>query len=199
MLGGGFAASDVFEYDARITASYPSGPTTWTVAGTASSAFWLTAYAYCWTSPTSLGIQVVQGNGDMVCPIGTTILNGGFQVAGAYPVGSSFPKGNGWHADTYVSGASVQSYALCASTHALTPITVAQMSFNAHSSTHGYQPGGTTVGCPVGASAIGGGFISGGDLMLASIATTNTFLGWQLSAGGDSDVTGYAVCVAVKS
>src|SRR5690348_12505298 len=39
VVGGGFAASDMFEYAAWISASYPSSATTWTVVGSAPASF----------------------------------------------------------------------------------------------------------------------------------------------------------------
>lgn len=188
MIGGGFGASDVFEYDAFITASYPSGPTTWTVSGQSSSQFALSAYVYCWHSSAALGVQVVRGAGDVACPSGTTLLGGGFQGSN----GVSVPNANGWHTENG------QAYALCAAHH-ISPLRLVTASFNAHSSTHGYYPGGIAMTCPAGSVAIGGGFSGGGDLILASQATPPNFSAWTLDAGGDGNVTGYAVCVSVTT
>lgn len=186
MIGGGFVASDVFEYDAIITASYPSGPATWTVSGHSSSSFWLSAYVYCWHSSAALGVQMVRSAGDVECPAGTTLLGGGFQGSGDV----SLPNANGWHTEDG------QTYALCAAYH-LSPLRIATASFNAHSSTHSYYPGGIAMRCPAGSVAIGGGFSGGGDLILVSQAILPDFSGWTLGAGGDGNVTGYAVCVSV--
>lgn len=186
MIGGGFVASDVFEYDAFITASYPSSTTTWTVSGKSSSHFWLSAYVYCWQSSTAVSVQIVRGAGDVTCPAGTSLLGGGFQGSGEV----SRPIANGWHAENG------QAFALCATRYP-SPVRVVTASFNAHSQAHVYAPGGIVMTCPAGSFAIGGGFSSGGDLILVSQATLPAFSGWTLAAGGDANVAGYAVCVSV--
>jgi len=190
MLGGGFAASDVFEYDAHITASYPANPQTWTVEGNASSSFWLSAYAYCWRSPSLVGIQIAQGGHEVVCPAHTSVIGGGFQgLDRSHNV--SFPSGNGWR-----SGAT-RTYALCA-TNTFSPAKIATIVFNVQSSSHGYMPGGANVTCPMGSVALSGGFNSGGDEILASTVGA-TFSTWTILAGGEGDVTGYGLCVSVRS
>lgn len=197
MLGGGFATSDVFEYDAFIEANYPSNATTWTVTGGSSPSFQLEVYVYCLKAADPLGIQIVQSGGtpggQIACPKGTTILSGGFQ--GSQPAQASYPLGNGWY------GASVDSttriYALCAAQPIMSG-SVVTAAFNAQSSSHQYQSGSASVDCPTGQVATSGGFASHGDLILASSTNGQAFSDWFVAAGGDAEVTISAVCWAFK-
>jgi Cellulose binding domain len=199
MLGGGFISSNVFEYDAYISASYPSSPSTWTVSGNSSSSFILKGYVYCLQSNTSLGVQIIQGSGNIACPSGTTIVSGGFKVLTSnYPIGFSRPNGNGWATGSYTSD-SVQGYALCAVTSKVSLVSTASLTFNVHSSLHVYSPGSAVVTCPTGSVTVGGGFDSSQDLMLTSNTDGTSFSTWNLTAGGDNDVTGYAVCILIAN
>ena len=191
MIGGGFAASNLFEYAAYIEASYPAHATTWTVTATAPASYFnLSAEVYCVSAPVSLGVQVVRSAGGRVaCPKGTNLLSGGFQ--GSAPVAASYPVENGWS-----SPSSDQVYALCAGQH-VTAGSVVKFVFHVHSSTTGEQPGGGSANCPAGQFAAGGGFISQGALILSSTLGGPPFTGWSVSAGGDADVTGYILCVAL--
>lgn len=195
MLGGGFAASDVFEYDAFIEASYPSSATTWTAIGFSSSSFQLEAYVYCLKASVPFGIRLVQSEGvpggQVACPKGTILLSGGFQSS--QPIQASYPLDNGWSSASV--GSPVQVYALCASQH-ITASPVATAVFNAQSSSHQYQPGGTSLACPTEQAAIGGGFDSQGDLFLTSRSNGSAFSGWSVVAGGDAKVTVSVVCWA---
>jgi hypothetical protein len=74
---------------------------------------------------------------------------------------------------------------------------VVTTSFNAHSSSHNYDPNGTEVSCPRGRVAVGGGF-AGGDLILASQSLGSSFAGWSVAAGGDAVVTIFAVCALLQ-
>ncbi|HYM29464.1 MAG TPA: hypothetical protein VET66_15035 [Steroidobacteraceae bacterium] len=87
----------------------------------------------------------------------------------------------------------VDAYALCA-TGLVRPGQVAQATFNAHSMSHGYQPGGADAACPSGQIALGGGYAAG-ELVLTSAARDDAFGGWSVVAGGEADVTISAVCV----
>jgi len=195
MIGGGFGTSNVFEYDAFVEASYPSSANTWTVTGGHSSEFQLEAQVYCVRAAVPLGIRRVQIDvapaGSAACPQGTVVLDGGFQSSN--PIQASHPQGNGWYGAS--SDASAQIYALCAAQHVLRGSVVTSV-FNAHSSTHSYYPGGGSVNCPGNQIATGGGFGSGGDLMLASERHDATPSGWFVEAGGDGNVTVYATCAA---
>lgn len=192
MIGGGFAASDLFEYAAYIEASYPSSASTWTVTGAAPASYFdLAAQVYCVSAPVSLGMQIVWGasGGRVACPRGTRLLSGGFQ--GAQPVASSYPLENGWS-----SASSDQVYALCAGQHVTTGPVVTSV-FQIHSSETSYQPGGRNAHCPTGQFAAGGGFDSQGALILSSALSGPHFAGWSVVAGGDADVTVYALCAAL--
>jgi hypothetical protein len=201
MLGGGFGASNLFEYAAYIEASYPSGTTTWTIVASAPSSFFdIEADVYCVSASMSIGVSVVQASGassaTAACPRDTALLGGGFW--GSQPIGMSRPQGNGWLGAT--AGAtldtSIKVYALCAPRH-VQPGKVVTAAFNAHSSTHGYAPGGGDAVCPAGQIAIGGGF-EGGDLILGSLTHGSSFAGWSVAAGGDADMTVSAVCILLQ-
>lgn len=195
MIGGGFAASNLFEYAAYIEASYPSDANTWTVTATAPASYFdLAAEVYCASTPISLGIQIVKGAGGagglVGCPEGTRLLSGGFQ--GSAPVTASYPVENGWS-----TGLNDQVYALCARQHVTAGWVVSSL-FHVHSSAAGYQPSGASVSCPAGQFAAGGGFASQGALIVSSVGGGGPPLsGWSVSAGGDSDVTVYALCAAL--
>ena len=191
MIGGGFAASDLFEYAAYIEASYPSSASTWTVTGAApASYFVLAAEVYCLSAPVSLGIQIIQrAGGHVACPNGTRLLSGGFR--GSQPVVSSYPQENGWS-----SASSDQVYALCAGQH-VTAGPVVTSVFHIHSSETSYQPGGGGADCPAEQFAAGGGFAGQGVLILSSALSGPRFASWSVVAGGDADVTVYALCAAL--
>lgn len=193
MVGGGFGASDVFEYDAAIEASYPSGANTWTVMGSSGSEFQLEAEVYCVPAALSLGIQQVQANvapaGSAACPQGTVVLSGGFQSS--RPLQAIYPQGNGWYGASFDASAHV--YALCAAQHVLRG-SVVTVTFNVYSSTHSYYPGEGRAQCPARQVAAGGGFDSEGDLILSSGMAAAPSSGWSVEAGGDVNVTVYAAC-----
>ncbi|GEM_PF-2997812 len=186
MIGGGFAASDLFEYAAEVDSSYPSSPNTWTVAGSeVASYFDLSAEVYCASAPIPLGAQIVQSSGGSVaCPQGTKVLSGGFQNHR----GASYPLANGW-----MTADSEQVYALCASQHLQSSMVVTS-TFNVHSDSHGYQPGGGSASCPAGSVATGGGFDSRGDVIVKNTLNVPPHAGWAVGAGGNADVTVYALC-----
>ena len=191
MIGGGFAANNLFEYAASIEASYPSNANTWTVTGTAPASYFdLSAEVYCVSAPVVLGVQIVQGTGGhAVCPTGSELLSGGFQTS--QPIAASYPIDNGWS-----SPSSDQVYALCARQH-VTAGSVVTLVFSPRSSANGYQPGGAGVSCSAGQFAVGGGFSSQGAVILSSTRNGPPFIGWSVSAGSDAKVTVYGLCVAL--
>ncbi|HKB46747.1 MAG TPA: hypothetical protein VKC57_03560, partial [Ktedonobacterales bacterium] len=186
MIGGGFAATDVFEYAAFITASYPSGPASWTVVGSSISRFTLGVTIYCLRAGFSLGVRVAQGGVDgasqgyAACPTGTALVSGGFRSTA--PVDTSMPRDNGWAIAS--SDTTTRAYALCAAGH-VRAAAPARVSFTLHATTNGFQPEAFHVACPVG-QVVGGGF-SSPFLALSSTANASDFSGWSLVAGGDGD------------
>jgi hypothetical protein len=192
MLGGGFGSSDMFEYAAYMEASYPSGAATWTVTAAApASYFYLEAEIYCIPQTIPLGLHVVYAPAATVtCPPDTVLLSGGFQSS--QPISVSRPQGNGW-----LSAGSDATYSLCAARH-MPPGRVVSTHFNAHSSSRSYAPESADVACPLGQVAVGGGFASG-DLIVGSQTLGPSFAGWSVAAGGDTDVTVFAVCVLLQA
>jgi hypothetical protein len=194
MIGGGFAASDTFEYAAIIAASYPASATTWTVAATSGPGFMLNVEVYCLWSSIDLDVKIVHApaapDGAVACPAGSILLSGGFQ--GDSSSVASRPEGNGWYAGGARSAGQV--YALCASQHMSAGVVVSAR-FNPHSSVHSYYPAGQSVTCPVGQTATAGGF--SGSLVITSASAGAPYVGWSVIAGGDGDVTVYARCVTL--
>jgi hypothetical protein len=70
--------------------------------------------------------------------------------------------------------------------------------FNAQSSSRSYAPDGASAACPGGQVAVGGGF-AGGDLIVESQTMGLSYAGWSVAAGGDADVTIFAVCVLLQA
>ena len=174
MIGGGFAANNLFEYAAYIEASYPPDASTWTVTGAAPASYFdLVADVYCLSAPVSLGIQIAQrAGGHVACPRGTRLLSGGFQAS--QPVAVSYPQENGWS-----SPSSDQVYALCAAHH-ITANQVLTFPFNGNASPPGYE---TRVSCPLGQFATGGGFAGQGGMILSSTLIGPPFVRLSVSAG----------------
>jgi hypothetical protein len=181
----------MFEYAAYIEASYPSGAATWTVTAAApASYFSLEAEVYCLPQIVPLGLRVVHAPAaTATCPPDTVLLSGGFHAS--QPISVSHPQGNGW-----LSASSDATYTLCAARH-MQPGRVVSTHFNAHSSSRGYAPDGAGAACPPGQVAVGGGFASG-DLIVGSRTMGLSFTGWSVAAGGDTDVTVFAVCVLLQ-
>jgi hypothetical protein len=73
LLGGGFDASNVFEYALFLHASYPAS-NAWTVKTNSISHYELDVYAYCLRGQPSLGTKIVAGAD---CPAGNTALSHG--------------------------------------------------------------------------------------------------------------------------
>lgn len=198
MLGGGFGASDLFEYAAYIEASYPTDVTTWSVTASAPASYFdLEVDVYCVPTTFALGLHVVQATGvamaTVACPQDTVLLGGGFQSS--EPITVSRAQGNGWLARTW--DASIHVYALCAAHHVLQDQAVSAV-FNPHSTSHDYAPSGGEAACPAGTIAVGGGF-AGEDLIVGSLTRGPSFAGWSVMAGGDADVTVSAVCVRLHA
>lgn len=193
LIGGGFSASNTFEYDAMIVASYPASATTWTVAAGSSPAFTLTAEAYCVAiMPGGFAFprRSLDATTRAACPPSMTLLGGGFQGGSSFD--ASRPDGNGWYAA--MSAFTGEVYALCAE-RASGGATITA-TFNPHSSARGYQPGAARVTCPAGEVVVGGGF--NGGLILTSASAGSPYTSWEVSAGGDSPVTVYARCVTLE-
>jgi hypothetical protein len=190
MIGGGFAASDVFEYAAFVSASYPSGPNTWTVAGSSISHFQLTAEVYCLQEHASVGVQISQhtGQGNAVCPAGSVVLSGGGQTTNQ-ELSASQPYQQGWS----VTGQSVQAYALCATRDVVLGKLVS-VTLSVHSSTNGQQPESAQAVCPAGEITTGGGFSGGGTTMQSA---ASSFSRWTVTAGGDFTETITAICTVI--
>lgn len=176
MIGGGFAATNVFEYDALVTASYPdphdNGLRTWTAIAGSSSSFTLSAEAYCLRQGLDLQISLhMEADGRVaICAGGTLPLSAGFNGGASYVLCS----GRDNHT---VSGA---------------PVT-----FNPQSSSHSYYPGGATLPCPGDTLALGGVISAGGGRLLASYSAGQPFTHWIIVLGGDWNVTASATCVTI--
>src|SRR5262249_42639511 len=116
LVGGAFAADDVFEYAAFVLASYPSSPTTWTVHARSISGFGLTATAYWLQGAGDIGVRIMEGSvsgggtARVACPDATARISGGY--SGDQPVASSYPIDGGWAIVSPDPAARV--YALCA-------------------------------------------------------------------------------------
>jgi len=194
MLGGGFAATDVFEFDAYILASYPSGAATWTVSASSHSHFSLTTTVYCLQAGFSAGIQQVRGGtatpGEAACPSGSVLVGGGFRSS--EPVGSSMPRDATWQAST--SGSDVQVYAMCAASH-VRLASQAPQPISLHATTNGYQPESFSTTCSAGQIAVGG--FSAGGLVLVSVAEPPNFSAWSLEAGGSGPGDLVAECLEI--
>lgn len=178
MIGGGYAATSVFEYDAVVASSYPSSANTWTAVAGPGDAFTLQADVYCLAPTFPLGVQVVQTSGAPTsgsgCPIGSVQLGGGFNYPSDYPSG--------------------RLYFLCATQHVRVGAVVTAY-YNPHSSTHSYYPGSKTLACPSDQIAISGDTI-GGDTVLVSDSAGAPYDGWFFTVGGDGDMTLIVRCVS---
>jgi hypothetical protein len=171
MVGAGYAATDVFEYNANITSSYPTDDHTWVV--TSGTQAGLQIDVYCLHGDHLPTVVIVSNAvGDVECSTGATLLAAGF----GQPVDGSTAQ---------------PSYALCA-TAGVAPgkRTTAPVTFD--SMQHGYMPASGIVRCPAGQTAFGGG--ANGVHYFASEATAN-FSGWQIIGGGQASGTVYADCV----
>ncbi len=179
MIGGGYGATDTFEYDAFVDASYPSSAYTWTVVSGSSAAFYLEADIYCLTAKFPLDVQIVQmseaaASGDG-CPTGSIQLGEGFNHPSDFSSSGLF-------------------YYLCASQH-VSAGTVVTTRYNPHSSIHSYYPGSVTLACPSSQIAISGD-TDGGDIVLANQSAGAPYTSWSFTAGGDGDLALTVRCVS---
>lgn len=177
MIGGGFSATDVFEYDALVTASYPdphdSDLRTWTAIAGPSAAFTLTVEVYCLNQGPDLfiSLHIEPAGQPAVCPSASAML------------GSGFKDGS--------------SYFLCSGMHA-TSSGVTSASFDPHSSSHSYYPGSLTLTCHSGALAIGGVISQGSGRLLSSFSAGSPYLGWIFVIGGDGAMTVTTTCADIQ-
>jgi hypothetical protein len=116
VVGGGFQTGSASNTN-PVTASYPSGPRSWTVRAEARSLRDIPqgfAFAYC--SMLALGTTIVQSPSAAVpCNFGLQTYGGGWSGGEAR---SSFPNGGrGWFAEVPVAleGETARSYAICGS------------------------------------------------------------------------------------
>lgn len=174
MVGAGYAATDVFEYNARITSSYPIDDHMWTATGGTQAGLQLDVY--CLRGDHLPPVVIVSGpSGGVACPAGSVALAGGFG-----------PPSGGGSARTV--------YALCATSGAQAGSrATAPITFN--SNQNGYMPVSGAARCPAGQIAFGGG-VTGVDVAsyFASGATAD-FAGWAVAGGGGGSGVVYASCV----
>ncbi|HEX9036502.1 MAG TPA: hypothetical protein VF808_05875 [Ktedonobacterales bacterium] len=182
LIGGGFSASDIFEFDALITASYPSDPHTWTAVAGHSAEFALTVEAYCLVAHPDLGVTIIHSSaGQPACPTREAALGSGFAE----------------QPPTLGPNVTVTTYVLCATRLRDASVTV-QTEYNPHSSSHSYAPGSVTLTCPPGRIAIGGDAGAGGNWLLASSSAGPPYSGWVMAFGGDSDQSPSATCASIN-
>jgi hypothetical protein len=174
MVGAGYAATDVFEYNANITSSYPTNDHTWVATGGAQAGIELDVYCL---HGDHLPTVVIAGgdSGAMRCPARAVQLAEGFGPLAA--------------------GATAQSssalYALCATSGVKAGVTAtAPVTFD--SDHNGYMPVDAAVSCQTGLLAFGGGAM--GVSTFASGASAD-FSGWDVTGGGQGNGTVYADCV----
>jgi hypothetical protein len=99
LIGGGFEATNVFEYALFLRASYPAH-NAWTVKTDSISHYELDVFAYCLRGEPSLGTQIVSDN---ECPAGATPLNGGKTEDGVITLCAARHVASVTHALAYVS------------------------------------------------------------------------------------------------
>jgi hypothetical protein len=171
MVGAGYAATSVFEYNASITTSYPTDDHTWVATGGVQAGIWLDVYCLHGDHLPTVVITSTT-SGAVICPANSVLLAKGF--------GRS------------VTGATASStYALCATSGVEAGATAtAAVTFD--SIHNGYMPVNASVNCPAGQITFGGGTI--GVSNFASGATAG-FTGWEITGGGQGNGTVYADCV----
>lgn len=171
MVGAGFAATSVFEYDAHIMSSHPASDHTWVATGEAQTGIQLDVY--CLHGANLPSVTVVSGGpGAVECPANSVLLAEGF---GESPDWATGPP----------------AYALCATSGVEAGASVAA-AFTFDSINNGYLPGHASVSCPAGQIAFGGGatgmnaFVSG---------ASADFTAWNIT--GNDPATGaiHADCV----
>lgn len=171
MVGAGYAATSVFEYNASITASYPTDDHTWVAIGGSQAGIELEVY--CLHGDHLPTMVIVGGVSDAItCPAGSVLLAEGF---GQRTAGAAGPP----------------TYALCATSGAAAGATAtAPVTFD--SNHNGYMPVYASVKCPIGLFAFGGGTAGIGNY--ASGASAD-FTGWDITGGGQGSGSIYADCV----
>jgi hypothetical protein len=173
MIGGGYLATDTFEYDASIAASYPSSASQWTAIAGPGAAFTLTVFVYCVVSGPALGVQVVQTRASVAaCPARGVELGAGFDTSGA-------------------------SYAVCARQNARLGANPLPITFNPRSSQHSYAPASVTLTCPMNLIAVGGS-LEQADRMIGSASAGPPYNGWSFTLGGDGDAQLAVRCVVLS-
>jgi hypothetical protein len=171
MVGAGYAATSVFEYNASITTSYPTDDHTWVATGGAQAGLQLDVYCLHGDHLPTVVITSTT-SGAVMCPANSVLLAKGF--------GRS------------VTGATTRpTYALCATTGVKVG-TTATASVTFDSIHHGFMPVDASVNCPAGQMAFGGGTI--GVSNFASGASAD-FTSWDITGGGQGSGTVYADCV----
>lgn len=171
MVGAGYGATEVFEYNASIGASYPLDDHTWVAIGGTQAGIQIGVYCL---HGDHLPTVVIASNpaGVAACPAGAVLLAEGFGQAAA--------------------GATTRpTYALCATSgveagaRATAPATF-------DSNHNGYMAAYASVSCPAGQIAFGGG--ATGVFDFASAASAD-FTGWGITGGGEGSGAVYADCV----
>jgi hypothetical protein len=177
LVGGGFLATDTFEYDVAVLASYPSSASAWTAVAGSSASFILEVSVYCLPKRPALGVHTAQtptaSGGVALCPTGEVELSDGFD-----------------------GSATGETYAVCASQGFRADASVT-MTFNPHSSQNSYYPARVTVTCPEGQVALGGEETDP-DIVMESDSAGPPFRGWSFTLGGDSDAQLSARCVTLS-
>lgn len=171
MVGGGYAATDIFEYDASVAASYPSSGDSWTAVSGSSAFYTLTAEVYCLPGQPNIGAGVTldeQGSGH--CASGGVALSLGFNGAARYVI--------------------------CATKHVRAAPTV-HSTFNPMSSSHSYEAAQTSLTCPAGQAATGG-WVAGPEMALASHSAGAPYATWTFTLGGDGDIALSVICVTFQ-
>jgi hypothetical protein len=99
LIGGGYDASNIFEYALFLRASYPHD-NAWTVKTDSISHYDLEVFAYCLRGEPSLGAQIVAGN---ACPAGALPLSHGKTEEGVVTLCAAQHVASVTHALTYVT------------------------------------------------------------------------------------------------
>lgn len=171
MVGAGYAATDVFEYNANIFTSYPTDDHTWVASGGSQAGIELDVYCLHGDNLPTVVIASAT-SGAVACPADSVLLSEGFgqQAPGATMSTTS---------------------ALCATSGVEAGATpTAPVTFD--SNHNGYMSVSAYVKCPAGQVAFGGG--STGVDNFASGASAD-FTSWGITGGGGGKGAVYADCV----
>ena len=128
MVGAGYAATSVFEYNASITTSYPTDDHTWVATGGAQAGIQLDVYCLHGAHLPTVVIASTT-SGAVMCPANSVLLAEGFGRA--------------------ITGATARpTYALCATTGVEAGArATAAVTFDSYH--NGYMPVDASVNCPV--------------------------------------------------